>query len=114
VKTQKMKVRSKVWIEVGGEVVAGDGKVDLLERIAETGSIQKAAQEIEMSYRHAWGFLQKMEKRGGIKLVETQVGGREGGGAKLTPPGKEFLKRYSAFREGLDKYIEDKFKRAFK
>ncbi len=113
-KTQKMKVKSKVWIEAGGEVVAGDGKIDLLERIAETGSIQKAAQGIGMSYRHAWGFLQKMEKRGGIKLVKTQVGGREGGGAKLTPPGRDFLKRYSAFREGLDEYIEDKFQRAFK
>lgn len=113
-KNQKMKVKSKVWIEAGGEVVAGDGKIDLLERIAKRGSIQKAAEEVGMSYRHAWGFLQKMEKRGGIKLVQTQVGGREGGGAKLTPPGKEFLKQYSAFRKGLDEYIEDKFKRAFK
>ncbi len=113
-KNQKMRVRSKVWIEAGGEVVAGDGKVDLLERIEGTGSIQKAAGEIGMSYRHAWGFLQKMEKRGGIKLVETQVGGREGGGAKLTPAGKDFLRRYSAFREGLDDYIEEKFRRAFK
>jgi len=109
-----MQVKSKVWIEAGGEVVAGDGKVNLLEKIEETGSIQKAAEEIGMSYRHAWGFLQKMEKRGGIKLVETQVGGREGGGAKLTPPGKEFLKRYSAFREGLDEYIEVKFRKEFK
>ncbi len=113
-KKQKMQVKSKVWIEAGGEVVAGDGKVDLLERIAEMGSIQKAAAEIGMSYRHAWGFLQKMEKRGGIKLVETQVGGREGGGAKLTPAGKDFLRRYSVFREGLDDYIEEKFRRAFK
>jgi molybdate transport system regulatory protein len=113
-KTQRMQVKSKVWIEAGGEVVAGDGKVDLLGKIEETGSIQKAAKEIGMSYRHAWGFLQKMEKRGGIKLVETQVGGREGGGAKLTLPGKEFLKRYSAFREGLDQYIEEKFRRAFR
>jgi molybdate transport system regulatory protein len=113
-KTREMKVKSKVWMEAGGEVVAGDGKIDLLERIAKRGSIQKAAEDIGMSYRHAWGFLQKMEKRGGIKLVETQVGGREGGGAKLTPLGKEFLQRYSAFREGLDQYIEDKFKKAFK
>jgi molybdate transport system regulatory protein len=113
-KNQKMQVKSKVWIEVGGEVVAGDGKITLLERIEETGSIQKAAGEIGMSYRHAWGFLQKMEKRGGIKLVVTQIGGREGGGAKLTPQGKEFLRRYSAFREGLDEYIEKKFRQAFR
>jgi molybdate transport system regulatory protein len=109
-----MQVKSKVWIEVGGEVVAGDGKINLLERIEETGSIQKAAGEIGMSYRHAWGFLQKMEKRGGIKLVVTQIGGREGGGAKLTPQGKDFLRRYSAFREGLDEYIEKKFRQAFR
>ena len=113
-KNQKMQVKSKVWIEAGGEVLAGDGKINLLERIEETGSIQKAAGEIGMSYRHAWGFLQKMEKRGGIKLVVTQIGGREGGGAKLTPQGKDFLRRYSAFREGLDEYIEERFRRAFK
>jgi molybdate transport system regulatory protein len=113
-KNQKMQVKSKVWIEAGGEVVAGDGKINLLGGIEETGSIQKAAGEIGMSYRHAWGFLQKMEKRGGIKLVVTQIGGREGGGAKLTPQGKDFLRRYSAFREGLDEYIENKFKKAFK
>ena len=113
-KNQKMEVKSKVWIESGGEVVAGDGKVDLLERIAETGSIQGAAGEIGMSYRHAWGFLQKMKKRGGIKLVEAQVGGKGGGGAKLTPAGKDFLRRYLVFREGLDDYIEEKFRKAFK
>jgi molybdate transport system regulatory protein len=113
-KNQEMQVKSKVWIEAGGEVVAGDGKIDLLERIEETGSIQKAAGEIGMSYRHAWGFLQKMEKRGGMKLVVTQIGGREGGGAKLTPVGKDFLRRYLTFREGLDEYIGEKFKKAFK
>ena len=113
-KNQKIQVKSKMWIEAGGEVVAGDGKINLLERIEETGSIQKAAGEIGMSYRHAWGFLQKMEKRGGIKLVVTQIGGREGGGAKLTPQGKDFLRRYTAFREGLDEYIEKKFRQAFR
>ena len=52
-KNQKMQVKSKVWVEAGGEIVAGDGKINLLERIEETGSIQKAAGEIGMSYRHA-------------------------------------------------------------
>jgi molybdate transport repressor ModE-like protein len=67
-----------------------------------------------MPYRHARGFLRKMEKRGGLKRVETQIGGREGGGAKLTPQGGDFLRRYLAFCEGLDENIENKFKKAFK
>ncbi len=111
---ERMQVKLKVWIQAGGEVVAGDGKVHLLELIGESGSIQKAAERLGMSYRHAWGFLQKMETRGGLNLVETQIGGRGGGGARLTPQGKDFLRRYSAFREGLDEYIEEKFKKAFK
>jgi len=75
-----MDIRFKVWLEKGGEVVVGNGKVGLLKMIADLGSIQKAADNLGMSYRHAWGMIQKIEKRSGIKFVETQVGGREGGG----------------------------------
>jgi molybdate transport system regulatory protein len=109
-----MKPRSKVWIEKGGEVVAGDGKVKLLAMIDKLGSIQGAANKMGMSYRHAWGFIQKMEKHWGAKLVQTQIGGRKGGGAKLTLQGKDFLQRFFKFRDGLDEYIADKFLTAFK
>lgn len=109
-----MDIRFKVWLEKGGEVVVGNGKVGLLKMIAELGSIQKAADNLGMSYRHAWGVIQKIEKRSGIKFVETQVGGREGGGAQVTPQGQEFLKQYFSFREGLNESIEKKFKATFK
>jgi molybdate transport system regulatory protein len=109
-----MEPKFKIWLEQDGEVLAGNGKIGLLKRIGDTGSIQKAADQMGMSYRHAWGFIQKAEKRSGIKFLETQVGGRDGGGARLTPQGKDFLERYSKFREGLDDYIEAKFKKAFK
>jgi molybdate transport system regulatory protein len=103
-----------MWLEKDGEVIAGNGKVGLLKMIDELGSIQKAAEKYGMSYRHAWGIIQKMEKRSGIKLVETQVGGKDGGSARLTPDGKKFLKQYSVFRQGLDEMVEKKFKSAFR
>jgi len=109
-----MELKFKVWVEKNGEVIASNGKVGLLQLIDELGSIQKAAQEYRMSYRHAWGIIQKIEKRSGFKFVETQVGGKEGGRAQLTPKGKEFLNQYSAFQKGLDEVIEKKFKAAFK
>jgi molybdate transport system regulatory protein len=109
-----MEVRYKVWLEEDGEVVVGSGKVGLLKMIDELGSIQKAAEAMKMSYRHAWGFIKAIEKHSRAKFVETQVGGRNGGGATLTPKGKDFLHRYLVFSNGLDDYIDKKFKRAFK
>ena len=109
-----MEVKYKVWLEKNGEVVVGSGKVGLLKMIDELGSIQKAAEEMKMSYRHAWGFIKAIEKHSRAKFVETQVGGRDGGGARLTPEGRDFLRRYQVFSNGLDEYIDKRFKRAFK
>ncbi len=108
-----MELKFKVWLEKNGEVIASNGKVGLLKLIDDLGSIQKAAQEYGMSYRHAWGMIQKMERRSGLKLVETQVGGKEGGRAQLTSKGREFLGQYSTFQKGLAEIIEKKFKAAF-
>jgi len=109
-----MEIKFKVWLEKDGEVLVGNGKVGLLKVIDELGSIQKAAERKGMSYRHAWGMIQKIEKRTGFKFVETQVGGKEGGSARLTPRGKEFLNQYETFRSGLDETIGRRFKAAFK
>jgi len=108
-----MEVKFKFWLEKEGEVIAGSGKANLLEKIDELGSIQKAAEEMKMSYRHAWGFIKTIEKHSRAKFVETQVGGRDGGGARLTPEGKSFLTQYEAFSKGLDELIEKKFRKAF-
>ena len=109
-----MEIKYKVWLEKEGEVVAGNGKVDLLKMIDELGSIQKAAEKNGMSYRHAWGMIRKIEKRSGFKVVKTQVGGKDGGSAKLTPQGKGFLKQYDSFRKGLNEVVEKKFTAAFR
>ncbi|MBI4495816.1 MAG: LysR family transcriptional regulator [Deltaproteobacteria bacterium] len=108
-----MEVKFKVWLEKDGEVLMGHGKVGLLKKIGDLGSIQKAAEKSGMSYRHAWGMIRKIEKRAGFKFVETQVGGREGGSAKLTPQGNQFLRQFSSFCQGLDDFIEKKFRSAF-
>ncbi len=108
-----MDVRFKVWLENRGEVVLSNGKFAILKKIEQLGSIHKAAEQFGMSYRHAWGMVQKIEKRSGMKLLVTQIGGREGGGAKLTPEGKAFLVNYEAFSKGLDEMIQKKFQKAF-
>ena len=68
-----MNIRLKVWFEVDGEYVFGDGRAELLRLIEQSGSIKKAASNLRMSYRHAWGQIRKMEDRLGTKLVETYI-----------------------------------------
>lgn len=108
-----MEIKVKIWLEQKGEVVAGGGKIRLLKLIERHGSIQKAAHENGMSYRHAWGALRKMEMRSGMRLVETRAGGRAGGGAGLTEPARDLVARYEQLREGLAEIIQKKFRETF-
>lgn len=109
-----MEIRYKIWLEHKGEVVAGNGKVNLLKMIDELGSIQKAAEKMGLSYRHAWGMIKKMESRSGLKLVKTVVGGKEGGGASLTTCGQELVHSFLALRNNFDKFLKRKFNEKFK
>ena len=76
-------------------------------------TINRAAKELKMSYRKAWGDVKLMEERLGVKLVETKTGGKSGGGAKLTPGAHEFLEKYDGFRRYVDGTINDKFGEVF-
>lgn len=77
-----MEIRSKLWIEVDGKTVFGRGRRFLIEAIDRYGSINQAAKEINISYRKAWGYIKAMEERLGMKLVERQTGGKNGGGGE--------------------------------
>jgi molybdate transport repressor ModE-like protein len=102
-----MHIKLKVWFEVDGQYIFGDGRAELLRLIEQSGSIKKAASNLRMSYRHAWGQIRKLEDRLGTKLVETRVGGKGGGEASLTDAAKEFLSDYEKFRNNLDVFIQE-------
>ncbi len=110
---KRLTAKSKVWLECDGEAVFGDGKLQWLELIEQTGSLKAAAGEIGMSYRGLWGRLRQMEQRLGIKLVTRKAGGKGGGGSQLTPAGCELMRRYRRFRKGLDKLLDAHFNKAF-
>ncbi len=104
-----MEIKAKFWIENKGEVVMGGGKTDLLLAVDRLGSIQRAAEEFGMSYRHAWGAIQRIEQRAGFKVIETKLGGRERG-ARLTSKGKAFVKTADALFEDLRATVERSFR----
>lgn len=108
-----MQPRFNLWIERDGEVVLSSWRVRLLEEVERTGSITAAAAELEVPYRRAWEKLHEMEERLGKALVETEVGGEGGGGAKLSPVAKELIQRFHVFAQGMEAEIEQRFKGAF-
>jgi molybdate transport system regulatory protein len=82
----------------------GPGRADLMDLIAETGSISEAARRMDMSYKRAWGLVQALNDGFGAPLVETARGGKEQGAA-LTDAGREVLERYRGMQEATRKVI---------
>ena len=105
-----MEIKSKFWIENDGEVVLGGGKAALLLTVDRLGSIQRAAEEFGMSYRHAWGAIKKVEQRAGFRILNMKIGGRDGG-AQLTPEGKAFVKATDALFRDLQRIVGKRFRR---
>lgn len=107
-------IRSKIWIEVNGEPVFGRGRRFLLEAIDSHGSINRAAQEVDISFRKAWSHIKAMEARLGVMLVERHTGGKNGGGAILTNDARKFLKKYEALEKGIQELVDKRFRKVFR
>ena len=107
-----MKVICKIWLENGGKAF-GEGPCELLRRVEKSSSLHQAAGEMGMSYSKAWKLVQTMEKRLGFVLLDRKVGGPSGGGSRVTPRGKDLLKRYERFEREAKKAVEETYRRYF-
>lgn len=91
-----MKLVYKIWVE-GKTKTFGEGPYKLLRKVEQLGSLNKAAQDMNMSYSKAWSIIKRAEKELGFKLVESNTGGVGGGGSRLTSQAKTMLTRYDEF-----------------
>ena len=87
-------LRPRFRIVCGADIALGPGKAELLVHIRDCGSIAQAAQRMGMSYMRAWTLVQQMERCFREPLVQRVRGGRQGGGAGLTPTGQRVLELY--------------------
>jgi len=93
------KIRFRIDFESGEAI--GPGKVDLLEKIDESGSISAAARNLGMSYRRAWQLLESLNSSFRQPVATTSKGGKGGGGAIITPLGQELIRTYRTFEADL-------------
>lgn len=100
------KLQGRFWITSGGKNFAGQGRVELLKGIKETGSISGAAKQMGMSYKAAWDSVDAMNCLAEKPLVERVSGGRHGGGTVLTQAGEDFIALYERYTDMFDKLLQ--------
>src|SRR5690349_4290214 len=82
----------RIDLDTGDRI--GPGKIALLENIGRYGSISAAGRAMDMSYKRAWDLVDEINRICRQPAVERQTGGKNGGGAALTPFGVSLVARY--------------------
>ncbi|UTD28480.1 winged helix-turn-helix domain-containing protein [Bradyrhizobium sp. WD16] len=83
-----------IRIDLDADGRIGPGKIELLEQIRTQGSISAAGRAMKMSYKRAWDLVEEITRICGRAVVTRQTGGKDGGGAALTPLGESLIERY--------------------
>ncbi len=96
-----LKISGKIWIDKDSKHFLGSGRIQLLESIEKFGSITKAAKAMQISYKTAWDYINEMNSISGEPLIITAIGGKSGGGAKITTRGKELIR----FFRNMEKHL---------
>jgi molybdate transport system regulatory protein len=88
-----------------GEQKLGPGKIHLLAAVRDHGSISAAARSMGMAYRHAWELIDELNRCFATPVVAATTGGKEGGGAKITPWGEELIERFQAMERATGRAV---------
>lgn len=108
-----MDIKSKIWLEENGKPILGIGRLNLLKAVDREGSISKAAEMMNISFRRAWSALESAEKNIGIKLLEKRKGGVGGGSSCLTPQAKKLIRKFDQLIDETKTYSARRFKSLF-
>jgi molybdate transport system regulatory protein len=100
-------IKGRLWLEKNSETFLSWGRVVLLERIRETGSIAAAARALKMAYSHAWTLVANMNRLAGEELVARTFGGRHGGKAWLTPAGEAAVAQFWELAGKFQEWLAD-------
>ena len=108
-KRTRLYIKTKTWIENQNKTrLFGKGKTELLELIAEYGSIEKASKILGMSVIRAWEHIAELRKNLDDALVE------EGAGQiSLTLVAQEFITNYHTLQDEIEDFANARFKELF-
>lgn len=102
-----MAISSNLTLELLNQPFLLEKRIELLKAIKQTGSINKAADLVPMSYKSAWEAVEAMNNLSISPIVTRETGGAGGGGTTLTQYGENLLTTYSLLKEEQRKFIEN-------
>ena len=97
----------RIWIATPEGKFIGKGRLELLEKIKQLGSIRQAALSMEMSYRQAWQLIDDMNTKAGTPLVVSSRGGKGGGSAVVTEKGEQLMELFSTFNRNFQQFLDE-------
>ena len=100
-------LKARFWLEKNGEIFLASGRIELLKKLDELGSISSAAESMGMSYNHAWKMIDKMNELAKEPLITTSQGGKGGGGTELTPRARLLLKNFDALHQNFQNLVAE-------
>jgi molybdate transport system regulatory protein len=103
-------VDGRVSIKSGRSSFIGPGKIELIEKIKELGSLRKAAAEMKMSYRQAWLNISELNKFSDKPLVILKRGGRNGGIAQVTEFADKVILAYKNLQTAFADFLREQTK----
>ncbi|MEP7109684.1 MAG: ModE family transcriptional regulator [Ferruginibacter sp.] len=95
----------RIWITTPEGKFVGKGRIELLEKIKQFGSIRQAALAMQMSYRQAWQLIDDMNSKAKTPLVISSRGGKGGGSAVVTEKGEQLIVLFIAFNKKFQQFL---------
>jgi molybdate transport system regulatory protein len=92
----EIKLKSSHWIvDENDNIIIGKGRMEILEHVENTGSINQAAKIMKMSYKAVWSKIKYTEKHLKTKIVRSD----RKTGSCLTREGKNLLENYRLLKK---------------
>lgn len=96
-----------IWLNRADHKFLGGDRISLLEKVAELGSITRAAKAVGISYKTAWDTINMVNNMAEKPLVDRLTGGKGGGGTSLTAAGKMIVTQYKTIQEEHRKFLDN-------
>ena len=102
----KANIKARIVVQRDGKDFLGPGRIELMQRIQQTGSIAEAARDMGLSYRKAMNLVREVNRVGKEEAILTWKGGPSKGGAAISKYGLQIIEHYQQVRNQVQLLLE--------